>query len=444
MLHVAIVGAGPAGFYTAEALAKRLESKVSIDILDRLPTPYGLIRAGVAPDHQSIKAVDRRYHAVLAGGVRFVGNVEIGPDDGGARVSLAELATLYDAVVLATGAPHDRPLGIPGEDARGVIGSAAFVGWYNGHPDFADLDVPLAHPGACVIGNGNVAIDVARLLAKTPAELAHSDLARHARIILAASPVRDIHIIGRRGPYQASFTPKEMGELGQLERAQPRVDPADLPDPAGDAALDPGLRKVVGHLRAFAATPAAGKPVTIGFDFLTRPVAIEPHGDALRLTVEATRLDGDVAVGTGEISAIDCGLIVGCIGYRSAAMPGVPFDTGQGRVVNTGGRVAPGLYVTGWARRGPSGTIGTNRPDGIEVAEAIIADTLPANRSGGNGLDGLLAARRINPVTFTGWQAIDAAEITAAAHPAPRDKIVTRAALLAAADAGCASGDAPL
>ncbi|UAJ09984.1 FAD-dependent oxidoreductase [Glacieibacterium megasporae] len=439
MLHVAIVGAGPAGFYTAEALAKRLGT-VAIDIIDRLPTPYGLIRAGVAPDHQSIKAVDRRYAAVLAGGVRFVGNVEIG--DGG--VSIDELTRLYDAVVLATGAPRDRPLGITGEDLPGVMGSAAFVGWYNGHPDFADLDVPLGQAGACVIGNGNVAIDVARLLAKTPGELAASDIARHARSALAASAVRDIHIIGRRGPYQASFTPKEMGELGLLERAQPRVNRADLPDSAGDAALDPGLRKVVGHLRNFAAQPRTDKPVTIDFDFLTRPVAIERHGEALRLIVEATRLDGDVAVGTGVMRSIDCGLVVGCIGYRTAEIPGVPFDTARGRFVNDNGHIAPGLYVTGWARRGPSGTIGTNRPDGGEVAEEIATEISAGRRAGGGGLDALLAARGIRPVTFAGWQAIDAAEIAAATHPAPRDKHVTRAALLAAADGGCAGGTTPL
>ena len=434
MLRVAIVGAGPAGFYTAEALGKRLGPGVAVDIIDRLPTPYGLIRAGVAPDHQSIKAVDRRYHAVLAGGVRFVGHVEVG--EGG--VSLAELQGLYDAVVLATGAPYDRPLGIPGEDLPGVLGSAAFVGWYNGHPDYAELAVPLARAGACVIGNGNVAIDVARLLAKTPAELAASDMARHARLALGASGVADIHIIGRRGPYQASFTPKEMGELGHLERAQPRVEAGYLPDVAGDAALDPGLRKVVGHLRNFAAAPPAGKPVTITFDFLTRPVAIERHGEALRLVVETTRLDGEVAVGTGVMRAIDCGLIVGCIGYRSAPIAGAPFDAGRGRFVNDGGRIGAGLYATGWARRGPSGTIGTNRPDGIEVAEAIVADVVPAGRSGGVGLDALLAARGVSPVTFSGWQAIDAAETAAATHPSPREKHVTRAALLAAAETAVA------
>ena len=432
MLHVAIVGAGPAGFYTAEALVKRLGDAVAVDMIDALPTPYGLIRAGVAPDHQSIKAVDRRYHAVLAGGVRFVGDVTVG--DGG--VAVADLLDLYDAVVVATGAPHDRKLGIPGEDLPGVMGSAAFVGWYNGHPEFADLAVPLAHPGVAVIGNGNVAIDVARVLAKTRAELAHADLAGHARAALAGSGVRDIHLVGRRGPYQASFTPKEMGELGELARAQPMVVAGDLPAADGDAALDPGLRKVVGHLRAFAAAPRRDVPVTISFDFFARPVEIARDGDALALTVERTRLDGDRAVGTGELRTVRCGLVVACIGYLSVPMAGVPFDAGRGRVVNDEGRVATRLYVTGWARRGPSGTIGTNRPDGTQVAERIVAEVAAGGRIGGAGLDALLAARGVRPVTFTGWQAIDAAEIAAATHPSPREKMVSRDRLRAAAHGG--------
>lgn len=436
MLHVAIVGAGPAGFYTAEALVKRLGDGVKVDIIDRLPTPYGLIRAGVAPDHQSIKAVDRRYHAVLAGGVRFVGNVEIG-DDG---VSITDLQGLYDAVVLATGAPHDRPLGISGDDLPGVIGSAAFVGWYNGHPDFARLDVPLGHAGAAVIGNGNVAIDVARILAKTSAELAASDIARHARAALATSAVNDIHIVGRRGPYQVSFTPKEMGELGHLDRAQPLVRPDDLPPVAGDAALEPGLRKTISHLRIFSTTPERGAPVTIAFDFLSRPLRIERAGDALRLIVETTRLEGDTAIGTGVVRAVDCGLIVGCIGYRSAPIAGVPFDSVSGRFVNVAGRVAKRLYVTGWAQRGPSGTIGTSKPDGIAVAEAIATDITALNRSGHIGLQALLTARGIRPVSFVGWQAIDAAEIAAAQPGAPREKLIERAALIEAADGGCAGG----
>ena len=440
MLHVAIVGAGPAGFYTAEALVKRFGGEVAIDIIDRLPTPYGLIRAGVAPDHQSIKAVDRRYHAVLAGGVRFVGNVEIG-DNG---VSIAELQTLYDAVVLATGAPRDRPLGIPGEDLPGVIGSAAFVGWYNGHPDFAELDVPLQHPGVAVIGNGNVAIDVARILAKTPSELASSDIARHARDALVDSAVRDIHIVGRRGPYQASFTPKEMGELGHLERAQPQIALSDFPSVDGDAALEPGLRKVVNHLRSFAAAPLRVATVDIIFDFLSRPVAIERAGNALRLVIEATRLDGETAVGTGVHCTIDCGLVVGCIGYRSAPIARVPFDTVTGRFVNVAGCIAPGLYVTGWAQRGPSGTIGTSKPDGIAVAAEIAANIGLANHNGGIGLDRLLASRNIEPVSFAGWQGIDAAEVAAARNGAPREKLVTRTALLEAATSGCAASSVPV
>ncbi len=270
-----------------------------------------------------------------------------------------------------------------------------------------------------MIGNGNVAIDVARVLAKTPAELAHADLAAHARAALAASGVRDIHLIGRRGPYQASFTPKETGELGELARARPVVSAADLPDASGDAALEPGLRKVVGTLRAFAAAPPRDVPVTITFDFFSRPVSIDADGGALKLTIERTRLDGDRAVGTGEFRAIVCGLVVGCIGYASGAIAGVPFDAARGRVINDGGRVGDRLYVTGWARRGPSGTIGTNKTDGAEVAARVVAETMAGGRAGGAGLDALLAARGIRPVTFTGWQAIDAAEVAAAAHPGP-------------------------
>lgn len=427
-MHVAIIGSGPAGFYTAEALLKAVPG-VAVDIIDRLPTPFGLIRAGVAPDHQSIKAVDKRYAATAQSpGVRFVGHVEIGSD-----VSMAELHGLYDAVVLATGAPHDRKLGVPGEDLPGVLGSAAFVGWYNGHPDFADLTVPLGHPGACVVGNGNVAIDVARILAKTDAELGASDITRHTRDALEHSSIARIHLIGRRGPYQASFTPKEMGELGHLTRAQPFVDAALLPPAEGDAALEPGLRKTVGHLRSFAATPPLGKPIALHFDFLTRPVAVEQHDGHLRLIVERTQLEGDAAVGTGELRDIDCGLIVSCIGYRTSPIEGVPFDERAGRFLNDEGRIDDGLYATGWARRGPSGTIGTNRPDGFAVAARIAAEVTPGGKAGGAGLDALLSSRGINATCFADWQRIDAAEVLAARAGAPREKFVRRDHLLTAA-----------
>ena len=423
MLHIAIIGSGPSGFYTAEALAK---AGAQVDIIDRLPTPFGLIRGGVAPDHQSIKAVAKRYDATArADGVAFVGNVEVGRD-----VSIAELAMLYDAVVLATGAPADRPLGVPGEDLPGVIGSAAFVGWYNGHPDFADLDVPLGETVA-VIGNGNVAIDVARILAKTPDELAESDIAGHAAAALAASPVRDIHIVGRRGPHQASFTPKEMGELGHLGRAQPRARHDHFPHEGDDAALDPGLRKTVLHLRSFAAADHAGKPLAIHFDFFNRPVMVEPGPQGLRLTLEHTRLEGGSAVGTGVTWTLDCALIVPCIGYRTLGLDGVAFDARAGRFENDAGRIAPGLYTTGWARRGPSGTIGTNRADGIGVAERIVAEVPPSDKAGRTGLHALLRERGVRVVDYAGWQAIDAHETARATAPAPRDKVVRVAEMLA-------------
>ena len=427
MLHVAIIGSGPSGYYTAEALVKALGAAVQVDIVDRLPTPFGLIRAGVAPDHQSIKAVTRRYDATATGGgVAFVGNVEVGRD-----VSMVELGALYDAVVLATGAPADRPLGVPGEELPGVIGSAAFVGWYNGHPDFADLDVPLGGARAAVIGNGNVAIDVARILAKTPDELAESDIAGHAAAALERSMVTDIHIIGRRGPHQASFTPKEMGELGHLQRAQPKVAHEHLPHVDHDAPLDPGLRKTVGHLRSFAAAAHAGKAHHIHFEFFNRPVSIAAVAGGLRLTLERTRLEGDAAVGTGVTWALDCGLIVPCIGYRTLALGDVPYDTRAGRFVNDAGYIASGLYAAGWARRGPIGTIGTNRADGIEVATRIVAEVTGSGKPGRPGLAELLQQRGVRVVDYAGWQAIDAAEIGRARPGAPREKLVRVTDMLA-------------
>src|SRR5687767_5210920 len=272
MRHVAVIGSGPAGYYSAEALLKQYH-EVRIDMIDRMPVPYGLIRFGVAPDHQSIKAVYKRYEKVaLSDQVRFVGNVLVGRD-----VTIEELRGLYDAVILATVAPDDRLVGIPGDDLPGVIGSAAFVGWYNGHPEFADLDPPLDVEAAAVIGNGNVALDVARILAKTPAEFAGSDIVGHALDALAGSSIRTIHVLGRRGPHQIAMTPKELGELGHLEAAAPRVDLADFPPAADDALLEPGMRKSVTHLRDFA-NLARDKTKTIDFDFFAMPVAVEGEG----------------------------------------------------------------------------------------------------------------------------------------------------------------------
>jgi ferredoxin--NADP+ reductase len=438
MRHVAVIGSGPAGYYSAEALQKSFGEHVRIDMIDRLPVPYGLIRFGVAPDHQSIKAVSKRYEKVgLSDNVRFVGNVTVGRD-----VAIPELLDLYDAVILATGAPNDRPLSIPGSELPGVVGSAAFVGWYNGHPEFADLDPPLDVAGAAVIGNGNVALDVARILSKTSAEFSGSDIVAHAYDSLARSSIRDIHLLGRRGPHQIAMTPKELGELRHLEDAAPRVDPADLPPEADDAALDPGLRKSVTHLRTFAAARAE-KRKTIHFDFFAMPVAIEGQGRVERLIVERTRLTDDLrAVGTGETYAIACGLVVSCIGYQTPPIEGVPYEHGRGRFANDGGVIARGLYCVGWARRGPSGTIGTNRPDGYEVAERIAADIggNPAialaegagDKVGGKGLDALLKGRGADIVTFQHWQQIEAAETARAREGSPREKFVAIADMLGA------------
>ena len=435
MPHIAIVGSGPAGYYTAEAAQKHWSDAAQVDIFDALPVPYGLIRTGVAPDHQSIKGVSRRYEATaLSANVRFVGNVRIGPD-----VSIDELLELYDAVVLATGAPHDRKLGIAGEDLSNVFGSAAFVGWYNGHPDHARLDPDLSGDTAVVVGNGNVALDVARILAKTPDEFAGSDIVRHALDLLAGSRIRRVLILGRRGPHQIAMTPKELGELGHLARATPVVDPADLPPLSEDAALDPGQRKSVAHLRAFAALTEADRAgpddadrdVRIEFDFFAIPRAIYGEGRIAHVEVERTQLDGGRAVGTGETTTIDASLVVACVGYQTSPIAGVPYDEAGGRFANVDSRIAldtgqGGLYCVGWARRGPSGTIGTNRPDGFAVIERIAEDIGSGDgaKQGGAGFDRLAAERGLTPVTFDDWRRIDEAEVANARDGSPREKFV--------------------
>ncbi len=421
MRHIAIIGSGPAGYYTAEACQKEFGDDVRVDIIDRMPVPFGLIRSGVAPDHQSIKAVARRYEAVaLSDTVRFVGKLSIGQD-----VSISELLTLYDAVVLATGAPSDRALGIPGDDLPGVIGSAAFVGWYNGHPDFADLDPAIDGADVVIVGNGNVALDCARILAKSAAEFAGSDIVGHAYDRLAAAQPRSITILGRRGPQQIAMTPKELGELGKLERASAHVDPADLPSPESDSVLEPGQRKSVALLRQFATTDAE-KAVPIRFDFFVQSVRVEGEGRAERLIVERTQLGANgEAVGSGETQAVPATLIISCIGYRTPPIPNVPYDDLRGRFANVDGRIQPGLYCVGWARRGPTGTIGTNKPDGFMIAEEIAKDQpQAAGKPGREGLDALIAGRGLSIVTFRDWQKIDVAEIDRARDGSPREKFV--------------------
>ncbi|HLV06502.1 MAG TPA: FAD-dependent oxidoreductase, partial [Croceibacterium sp.] len=372
MRHIAIIGSGPAGYYTAEAAQKLFGDRVRVDVFDALPVPFGLIRTGVAPDHQSIKAVSGRYEKVaLSENVRFVGNVMVGRD-----VAVPELRELYDAVVLATGAPKDRQLGIPGEHLGNVFGSAAFVGWYNGHPEFARLAPDLSGKTAIVIGMGNVALDVARILAKTRSEFVGSDIVAHALDALQASRLERIVILGRRGPHQIMMTPKELGELGSLERAAPHVSAADLPPAEEDALLEPGLRKSVAHLRTFAtaAETMPAKSVSIDFIFMSSPKSLIGQDKVEAIEVERTRLVDGRAVGTGEIETLPADLVVSCIGYRTSPIPDVPFDERAGRFANDEGRILPGLYCVGWARRGPSGTIGTNRPDGYGIIEKIGED----------------------------------------------------------------------
>jgi NADPH-dependent glutamate synthase beta subunit-like oxidoreductase len=424
MRHFAVVGSGPAGFYTAEALEKAYGEDARIDILDRYPVPYGLIRFGVAPDHQSLKAVSKRYDKVAeSAGVDFIGNVSVGRD-----ISVAELLDLYDAVILATGAPHDRKLGIPGEDLPGVVGSAEFVGWYNGHPDFADLDLPLDGTTAAVIGNGNVALDCARILSKTRHEFEGSDIVGHALDALDSSAIRSVTILGRRGPHQIAMTPKELGELGHLEAAVPVIEAADFPPVEADEPLEPGLRKSVSLLRGFADLEP-NKAKRIVFDFFAKPIAIEGNGKAERIIVERTRLDeSGAAQGTGETYDVPASLVVSAIGYSTSPIADVPFA--GGKFVNEAGKISDRLYAVGWARRGPSGTIGTNRPDGYEVADQVAAAMpagSPGDRAGAAGLKTLLQQRGVMATDYDDWRKIEETETANARPGSPREKFVRHA-----------------
>lgn len=433
MRHIAIVGSGPAGYYTAEAAAKLWGDDVRVDVFDTLPVPYGLIRTGVAPDHQSIKKVSMRYEkTALTDNVRFVGNVEVGKD-----VSVGDLQELYDAVIFATGAPHDRQLGLEGEDLGNVIGSAAFVGWYNGHPQFASLAPDLSGRHAVVVGMGNVALDVARILSKTEAEFAGSDIVSHALDALKGSNIETITILGRRGPHQIMMTPKELGELLHLERASPQVEKDDLPPEGDDAILEPGLRKSVTLLRDFAAIPESihgETPITIGFDFFANPNAfLGDDGKVKAVEVERTTIEKGRAVGTGETYEIPADIVITCIGYRSSPIEGVPFDERAGRFANDEGRILPGLYCVGWAKRGPTGTIGTNRPDGYAVIDLVAEDIGNGSRKRGrDGFDELAEQRGLDIVTFRDWQKIEEAEAAAARDGSPREKFVDIESMIAA------------
>ena len=433
-ISVAIVGSGPSAFYTAEALAKS-GADVQVDIVERLPAPFGLIRYGVAPDHQTTKNVQRAFdRTAQEKNVAYFGNVEVGRD-----VSMDRLRELYDAVVLAVGAPHDKPMGIPGEDKRSVYGSAAFVNWYNGHPDFADLDPDLSCETAVVVGNGNVAIDVARVLVKTREEMKEADIAEHALEAIQAGAIRNVHMVGRRGPIEAKFTNVELREMGKLENAASIVRPEHLPDAVGAVEDDRDRRlkeRNLATLKEFLTIPADGKAKRVYFDFYAAPVEILGGDRVEGVRFERTRVEGGRAVGSGEFFEIPCGLVVACIGYKSSPLGGLPFDERNGVFRNEDGRVAPGVYAVGWAKRGPTGVIGSNKPDGRTAAEQILADFKDeGGKPGRSALERALhkEARRID---YSMWRKIDAAEVARAPQPAPRRKLVTVKEMLAVLDAG--------
>ena len=431
-ISVAIVGSGPAGFYTAEALLKS-GADVSIDIVECLPTPYGLIRSGVAPDHAKTRNVARAYERIaLDARVRYFGNVELGRD-----VGVAELREIYDVVVLATGASRDRDLGIPGSDKQGVVGVAAFVGWYNGHPDFRDLDPPLDTETVVVIGVGNVAVDVARVLTKTPAEMASTDLADYADAAIAASPIRAVHMAGRRGPLDARFTNVELREMGKLEDCAPVIDSKILPDEITGEHSERDRRLIernIASMREFVDIDPGNRSKRVHFDFFSNPVEIlgGPRVEAVKF--ERTVVEDGRPVGTGDFFEIPCGLVIPAIGYYSQSIEGVPFDERAGRADNKDGYIDEGFYCVGWIKRGPSGVIGSNKPDGDHAAEQILESFPRGGKPGRSAFAALLAEKNIRAVSFADWQKIDAAEIANAPPGAPRRKFTRIADMLAVLD----------
>jgi ferredoxin--NADP+ reductase len=444
-IRVAVVGSGPAGFYAAGALLASDDPRFEIDLVDRLQSPWWLVRLGVAHDHPNIKAVARAFEKIAREeGFRFFGNVEIGRD-----VTHDELAERYHAVVYALGAQTDRRLGIPGEDLPGSWPATAFVAWYNGHPDFQDLEFDLSHERAVVIGNGNVALDVARMLALTPEELAPTDTTDPAIEAINDAGVKEILVVGRRGPVQAAWTPVEVGELGDLAGADVIVDPADMElDAASLAELDaapPTVRRNVEHLRAYAERAPEGKPRAIRLRFLSSPVAILGDGKVEAVELVRNELVDGRAVATDEHETVACGIVFRSVGYRGVPLTGVPFDEGTGTVPNDRGRVldaagapVPGLYSAGWIKRGPSGVIGTNKKDATETVGLLLEDAraglLPVPSAG--PLDELLAERGLAHVLYAGWEAIDAREKELGEpYGRPRVKLCTWESLLEAAAA---------
>jgi ferredoxin--NADP+ reductase len=430
-LKVAVVGSGPAGFYAADALLKSDDPTVEVDVIDRLPTPWGLVRLGVAPDHENIKAVSRAFEKTAARqGFRFFGNVEVG-----STVSHDDLLRVYDAVVYTVGAQTDRRLGIPGEDLPGSWAATEFVAWYNGHPDFQDREFDLSHERVVVVGNGNVAIDCARMLALTDEELQPTDTTDEATAAINEAGIREILMLGRRGPVQAAFTPPELKELGELAGADVIVDPADLElDPASAHALEEDrerARRNYDLLQEFAAHAPDGRPRRIVLRFLVSPLAIlgEDRVEAVEIVRNELVEDNGrlVARPTGETETIPAGLVLRSVGYKGVPLPGVPFDERTGTIPNDRGRAegAERTYAAGWIKRGPSGVIGTNKKDATETVEQLLADARAgklASVESSLSLETLLEERGVNFVAYEGWQAIDAAE-RGAGEPLGRPRV---------------------
>ncbi|MEU6270861.1 FAD-dependent oxidoreductase [Streptomyces populi] len=420
MLRVAVVGSGPSGVYSAQGLVQRSgPPDVRVDVLDRLPCPYGLVRYGVAPDHEKIKSLQNNLRAVLEDErVRFLGGVEVGP--GG--VPVTRLRELYHAVVYCVGAAADRRLGVPGEDLPGSWSATEFVSWYSAHPDSVADEFVAGARSAVVIGVGNVAVDVTRILARTAPELSPTDIPQAALGALAASEITEISMVGRRGPSQARFTTKELRELGGLPEAGVSVDEAELaldPDYLDPSGLPAAQRRNVEVLRGWASATPPVRPRTVRPRFFLRPVELLPDGGRVgAVRFERTAPDGAGGVrGTGRFEEIEAQLVLRSVGYRGVPLGGMPFDPGRGTVPQRAGRVlrdgvvAPGEYVAGWIKRGPTGVIGTNRPCAKETVASLLEDA-PALLRRGAADDPLAALRAegVRPVEWAGWQAIERAE----------------------------------
>jgi NADPH-dependent glutamate synthase beta subunit-like oxidoreductase len=450
-LRVAVVGAGPAGIYAAEALTRQDDVPVAVDLIDRLPTPFGLVRHGIAPDHPKMRAIRDTLHRTLDHPrVRFVGNADVGVD-----ITLDELRRHVDAVIYTYGASVDRHLGIPGEELPGSLAATDLVAWYTGHPDADRKRVESALAGVrsvVVVGVGNVALDVARVLARTADELEPTDMPQHVLDVLAAVPVEQITVLGRRGPAQATFTTQELRELGELDGATVLVDAADLElEPAAEerASTDRNVARNLAVLRGWVDhAPEPGR-TRLRLRFFGRPVRLLGEDRVTGVEVERTAVDGDGrAMGTGELDVLPADLVIRSVGYRGIPLPGLPVDERTGTVPNDAGRVlrdgrlSPGEYVAGWIKRGPSGVVGTNKHDARETVAALLEDAADGGLRTAGPVGDLvqeLVARGAEPVLLDDWRAIDAAEVAlGATHGRARTTLHERETLLAAVRAAAA------